>query len=165
VGTYQRTTIPINYYISCRFVMYASTQIPDITLCYKFINFLLQISLLFIAKIYCRVFQWLRRGFGLVDRIIVFLLVVIIISSYILKITVTTAPVTSHTKSSNSSSGHTAVPLELRNSSEVNSHSRILSYPLGTDHHRKHILLLRSADHIGNKSPDNCLASPLAHWL
>jgi hypothetical protein len=39
--------------------------------------------------------------------------------------------------SSNSSSGHSAVPLELRNSSEVNSHSRILSYPLGTDHEQK----------------------------
>jgi hypothetical protein len=41
------------------------------------------------------------------------------ISSYTLKITVTIAHVTSHTKSSNSSSGHTAAPLELRNSSEV----------------------------------------------
>jgi hypothetical protein len=41
-------------------------------------------------------------------------------SSYILKITVTTAHVTSHTKSSDSSSGHTAVPLELWNSSDVN---------------------------------------------
>jgi hypothetical protein len=39
--------------------------------------------------------------------------------------------------SSNSSSGHTAVPLELRNSSEVTSHSRILSYSLGTDHAQK----------------------------
>jgi hypothetical protein len=39
-----------------------------------------------------------------------------------------------HTKSSNSSSGHTAVSLELRNSSEVNSHSRIISCLLGTDH-------------------------------
>jgi hypothetical protein len=39
--------------------------------------------------------------------------------------------------SSNSSSGHTAVPLELRNSSEVNSHSRTLSYLLGTDHAQK----------------------------
>jgi hypothetical protein len=64
-------------------------------------------------------------------------LVVTTISSYTLKITVTIAHVTSHTKSSNSSSGHTAVPLELRNSSVVNSHSRILSYPLGTDHAQK----------------------------
>jgi hypothetical protein len=57
-----------------------------------------------------------------------------IISSYTLKITVTIAHVTWHTKSFNSSSGHTAVPLELRNSSEVNSQPRVLSYPLGTDH-------------------------------
>jgi hypothetical protein len=64
-------------------------------------------------------------------------LVVTTISSYTLKITVTTSRVTSHTKSSNSSSGHTAIPLELRNSSEVNSHSRILSLPLGTDHAQK----------------------------
>jgi hypothetical protein len=42
-------------------------------------------------------------------------------SSYTLKIIITTACVTSHTKSSNSSSGHTVFPLELRNSSEVNS--------------------------------------------
>jgi hypothetical protein len=48
-------------------------------------------------------------------------LVVATITYYILKITLTTAHVTSHTKSSDSSSGHTAVPLELRNSSEVNS--------------------------------------------
>jgi hypothetical protein len=32
---------------------------------------------------------------------------------------------------------HTAVPLELRNSNEVNSHPRILPYPLGTDHAQK----------------------------
>jgi hypothetical protein len=64
-------------------------------------------------------------------------LVVTTISSYTLKITATIAHVTSHTKSPNSSSGHTAVPLELRISSEVNSHSRILSYPLGTDHAQK----------------------------
>jgi hypothetical protein len=48
----------------------------------------------------------------------------------------TTVHAISHTKSSNSS-GHTAVPLELRNSTEVNSQSRILSYPLGTDHAQK----------------------------
>jgi hypothetical protein len=82
-------------------------------------------------------FQWLRRGFGLVNRFIGSSLAVTTISSYTLKITVTTAHVTSHTKSSNSSSGHTAVPLELRNSSEVNSLSRILSCSLGTDHAQK----------------------------
>jgi hypothetical protein len=38
------------------------------------------------------------------------------ISSYTLKITVTVTHVTSHTKSSNSSSGHIAVPLELLDS-------------------------------------------------
>jgi hypothetical protein len=56
------------------------------------------------------------------------------VSSHTLKIAVTTEPVTAHTESSNSSSGHTAVPLELRNPSEINSHSGILTYPLGTDH-------------------------------
>jgi hypothetical protein len=65
---------------------------------------------------YCNVFQWLRRGFGLVKCFIGSSLVITKISSYILKITVTTAHVTSHTKSN--SSGHTAVPLELRNSSQ-----------------------------------------------
>jgi hypothetical protein len=64
-------------------------------------------------------------------------LVVTTSSSYTLEITVTISRITSHTKSSNSSSGHTAVPLELRNSREVNSHSRILSHPLGTDHSQK----------------------------
>jgi hypothetical protein len=75
-----------------------------------------------------------KARFGLVNRFIGSSLVVTTISSYTLKITVTIAHVTSHT---NSSSGHTAVPSELRNSSEVNSHSRILSYPLGTDHAQK----------------------------
>jgi hypothetical protein len=58
-------------------------------------------------------------------------------SSYTLKITVSIVHVTSHTKFSDSSSEHTVVPLELRNSSEVNSHSCILSYPLGTVHAQK----------------------------
>jgi hypothetical protein len=49
---------------------------------------------------------------------------VITISSYSLKITVTIAHVTSPAKCYNSSSGHIAVPLELRNSSEVNSKSK-----------------------------------------
>jgi hypothetical protein len=48
-------------------------------------------------------------------------LVVTTISSYTLKITGIIAHATSHNKSSNYSSGHTVVPLELRNSSEVNS--------------------------------------------
>jgi hypothetical protein len=72
-----------------------------------------------------------------VNRFIGSLLVVTTISSYTLKITVITAHVTSRTKFSNTSSGLTGVPLELRNSSEVNSHSRILSYSLGTDHAQK----------------------------
>jgi hypothetical protein len=72
-----------------------------------------------------------------VNRFIGSSLVVTTISSYTLKITVTTAHVASHTKSSNSSSGHMAVSLELRNSIEVNSHYRIFSYPLGTDHAQK----------------------------
>jgi hypothetical protein len=74
---------------------------------------------------------------GLVNRFIGSSLIITTISSYTLKITVTIAHVTSHTKFSNSFFGHTAVPLELRNSSEVNSHSHILSYPLGTDHAQK----------------------------
>jgi hypothetical protein len=49
-------------------------------------------------------------------------------NSYTLKITVTIAHITSHTESYNSSSGHTVVPLELRNSSEVNSDSESESY-------------------------------------
>jgi hypothetical protein len=61
-------------------------------------------------KTYCRVFQWLRRGIGLVNRLIGSSLVVTTISSYTLKITVTIAHITSPTESSNSSSGHTAVP-------------------------------------------------------
>jgi hypothetical protein len=122
-------------------------------------------SLVSIGK-YCHVFQWLRRGFGSANRFIGSSLVVTTVSSYTLKITVTTAHVTSHTKSSNSSSGHTAVPLELRNSSEVNSHSRILSYPRhGPRTENTGPLLLRSADHTENKSRDNYLASPLARSL
>jgi hypothetical protein len=80
---------------------------------------------------------WLRGGFELVNRFTGSSLVVTTISSITLKITVNITYVRSHTKSSNSSSSHTAVPLELRNSSEVYSHSRILSYPLGTDHSQK----------------------------
>jgi hypothetical protein len=79
---------------------------------------------------YCHVFQWLRRRFKLVNRFIGSSLVITTISSYTLKSTVIIAHVTLHTRSSNSSSGHTAVPLELRN-------SRILSYPLGMDHAQK----------------------------
>jgi hypothetical protein len=44
----------------------------------------------------------------------------------------------SHTKSSNASCGHTVLPLKLRNSSPVNSHSHILPYHLGMTTHRKH---------------------------
>jgi hypothetical protein len=82
---------------------------------------------------YCHTFQWLSRAFGLVNQ----LLLVTTISSYILQITVIIAHVTPHIKSSNFSSGHTAFLLELRNTNQVNSHSCILSYPLGTDHVQK----------------------------
>jgi hypothetical protein len=78
---------------------------------------------------YCHVFQWLRHGFGLVSRIIGSSLFVTTISSYTLKITVTIANVTSHTKSSNSSPGHTAVPLEPLNSSKVNSKVKVILRP------------------------------------
>jgi hypothetical protein len=84
-----------------------------------------------------RVLVTSRHGFGLVNQFIGSSLVVTTISSYTLKITATIAHVTSHTKSSNSSYSRTAVSLELRNLSEVNSHSNIFSYPLGTDHAQK----------------------------
>jgi hypothetical protein len=90
----------------------------------------------------------------------------ILTSFYTLKIIVTIAHVTSHTKSSNSSSGHNAVPLELWNSREVNSRSRILSYPLGTDHAQKTQFYCCVAQTTQrNKSRDNYLASSLARWL
>jgi hypothetical protein len=88
-----------------------------------------------------------------VSRFIESSLVVTIISSYTLKITVNIAHVTSHITPSNTSPGHTAVPLELRNSSEVNSRSRILSYPIARTMRRKHIpSLLHVADHIENSN-------------
>jgi hypothetical protein len=104
-----------------------------------FYNFaVLHISLsLRILYSYCHVFQWLRHRLEFVNQFTWSSLVVTTISSYTLKITLNIAHVTSHTKSSNSSSGHTAVPLELWISSEVNFHSRILLYPLGTDHTQK----------------------------
>jgi hypothetical protein len=76
----------------------------------------------------------------------------------------------SHTKFSNS--GHIAVPLELRNSSEVNSHSRILSYPLGTDHAQKTqfycCVAQKKRSHVIAISPvhwraDCCLATAYKH--
>jgi hypothetical protein len=70
-----------------------------------------------------------------VNRFIGSSLIVTTINSYTLKFTLTIEHVTSHIKSSNSSCGHAAVPLELRNSSEVNSHSRVLLS--GTDHTQK----------------------------
>jgi hypothetical protein len=57
-------------------------------------------------SLYCHVFQWPRRGFGLANRFTGSSLVVATISFYTLKITLTIPHVTSHTKSSNSSSGH-----------------------------------------------------------
>jgi hypothetical protein len=72
-----------------------------------------------------------------VNRFVGSSLVVTTTSSYTFKVTVIMVNVMSHTKSSEFSPGHTAVPLELRNSSEVNSLYHILSYPLGTDHARK----------------------------
>jgi hypothetical protein len=87
---------------------------------------------------------------------------------------VTTAHVTSRIKSSNSSSRHTAVPLELRNSSEVNSHSRIFSCPLGTDHAQKTqfyfcvVHTTQKTSHMITISPvhwhaDCCLATSYKH--
>jgi hypothetical protein len=85
-------------------------------------------------------------------------LVVTTISSYTLKITVTIAHVTSHIKSS----GHTLLLLELRNSSEVNSHS---VYSRQKPRTENTVLLLHSANHTENKSRDSHLASSLARWL
>jgi hypothetical protein len=106
-----------------------------------------------------------------VNRFIGSSLVVTAIGSYTLKITVTASHITSHTESS---PGHTAVPLELRNSSEVNSHSRIPSHPLGTDHAQKTqfcCCLAQTAQktsHVINISPvhwcsDYCLATGYKH--
>jgi hypothetical protein len=80
---------------------------------------------------------------------------------YTLKITMTIAHVTSHTKYSNYSSGHSAVSLELRNSSEFNSHFCILTHPLGTDHTQK-------TSHVKIISPvhwrtDCCLSTSYKH--
>jgi hypothetical protein len=90
-------------------------------------------------------------------------LVITTISSYTLNIILTVAHVTSHTKPSNTSSGHTAVPLELRNSSEVNSHSRILSYPLGTDHAHKTQHLYCCVAQTAQKTSHVIIISPV-HW-
>jgi hypothetical protein len=117
-----------------------------------------------VSSKYCHVSQWLRRGFGLVNRFIGSSLVVATISSYTLKTTVTIAHVTSHTKSSNSSSGHTAVPLELRNSSPFPFPYSLISSRHGP-RTKNTVLLLRSADHTENNSHDNYLASQLARWL
>jgi hypothetical protein len=73
--------------------------------------------------------------------------VVTTVSSYTLKITVTTAHGTSHTKSSNSSSGSLGTS-ELKRSQFP---SRILSYPLGRDHAQKTVRLsLHGVDHTEN---------------
>jgi hypothetical protein len=52
------------------------------------------------TKKYSHISQWIRRGFGLVNLFTGSSLVVTTISSYTLKITLTIAHVTSHTKSS-----------------------------------------------------------------
>jgi hypothetical protein len=71
--------------------------------------------------------------------------------------------ITSHTNTSNSSSGHNADPLDPRNSSEVNSRSRILSYPLGTDHAQKKQFYFCVAQTTQKTSPVTTI-SPV-HWL
>jgi hypothetical protein len=110
--------------------------------------------------IYCHVFQWLRRRLGLLNRFIGFSLVVTTISSCTLEITVTIAHVTSHNKSSNSSSGHTAVPLELQNPSHFPFPYSFISF-----WHRPRtentVLLLRSADHT--EASHMITVSPV-HW-
>jgi hypothetical protein len=54
--------------------------------------------------------------------------------------------------SSNSSSGHIAFPLECRNSSQVNSHSRTLIFFRHGPRIENTVLLLRSADHTEKTS-------------
>jgi hypothetical protein len=98
-----------------------------------------------------------------VNRFIGSSLVITTISFHTLKIAVTIAHVTSHIKSSNSSSGHTAAPLELRNSSEVNFHSCILSYPLGTDHAQKTQPLYCSVAQTTHQISRVITISPV-HW-
>jgi hypothetical protein len=68
------------------------------------------------------------------------------------------------TLSSNSSSGHIAASLELRNSRPGNANLRILSYPFrhGPLTGETASLLLRKVDHTENKLRDNYLASSLA---
>jgi hypothetical protein len=108
--------------------------------------------------------QWLRRGFGLVNRFTGPSLVVTTISSYTLKITVTIAHVTSHVKSSNSSSGNTSLPLELWKSSEVNSHSRILISSRHGPRTENTVLLLHSANPQTTQKTSHVITISSAHW-
>jgi hypothetical protein len=96
-----------------------------------------------------------------VNRFIGSALIVITISSYTLKITVIVAYVTSHTVSYNSSSGHRALPLELRNSSEVNSEGAEQKQKL-TDGNQPALSLLVSGPawttgHISVQCQDVCV--------
>jgi hypothetical protein len=110
------------------------------------------------SDLYCHVFQWLRRRFGLVNRFIGSSLVVTTISSYTPKITVTIAHVTSHTKCYNFWPHWCSL-----GTSEFNSYSRILSYPLGTDHAQK-IKFYCCAAQTTKKTSHVITISP-AHWL
>jgi hypothetical protein len=99
-------------------------------------------------------------------------LVVTTISSYNLKIAVTTAHVTSHTKSSNYSSVHTVFSLEHQNSSQVKSHSRSLSYPLGTDPAENPAFIVETclprhcnATVVARPVADNFVSGPQFPWL
>jgi hypothetical protein len=107
------------------------------------------------------VFQWLRRGFGLVILFIWSSIIVTKISPYTLKITVAIVHVTSHTKIYNSF-GHTAVSLELWKSGPVNSHSRIPSYSLGTDHAQKTQFYCCVAQ--ATQKTSHVIAISLVHW-
>jgi hypothetical protein len=82
--------------------------------------------------------------------------------NYTLKITVTIAYVTSHTKFQ-FFFWHTAVPLEIRNASEINSNSRIFSYPLGTDHAQKTQFYCRVLQTTQKTS--HLITIPPVHWL
>jgi hypothetical protein len=107
----------------------------------------------------CRVSQWLRRGFGLVNRFIGSSLVVTTISSYTHKITVTIAH---HQPTSNSSTTNFLWLSPTENFSARTP--RKIPSTIVEDAYL-HLLLLSTghvADHIENESRDSYLASPLA---
>jgi hypothetical protein len=66
------------------------------------------------------------------------------------------------TSQTNSSSGHTAVLLELRDSSQFPFPYSLISSRNGPHTENTAPLLLHGSDHIENKSRDGYISSPLA---